>query len=259
MRRPRRRAAEPDDEESEEAVGPLSDRLVMDLTAQRTLALRDALCGQSRHCLGGGDAQPCAVRLLPALTRGPLAWRSRASRPTSKARRRGSQTPRRGAPSPNGTNVGQCVCRRTWAKLGGSSAPCRRDELLDPSGPLRWSDPQRGEEPRSNASRRFGPTPMPWLRRWTSTCALTGKRMSGAIFGPRDQGADRRSSARGGVGAGGGADRRDEEAGHGGGGGPASRRQGVAAVRPAPSRASRAQPVGEAEDMELGEGVEATA
>ena len=38
-------APEPDEEEAEEAVGLLSDKMVMDLTAQRTLALRDALAG----------------------------------------------------------------------------------------------------------------------------------------------------------------------------------------------------------------------
>jgi ParB family chromosome partitioning protein len=38
-------AGEAPDEEPEEPAGPLSDRLVMDLTAHRTLALRDALAG----------------------------------------------------------------------------------------------------------------------------------------------------------------------------------------------------------------------
>ena len=57
--------SEIDTPEEDETIRPLSDRLVTELTAHRTLALRDARGERSAHRLPGGAARPLPQRLLP--------------------------------------------------------------------------------------------------------------------------------------------------------------------------------------------------
>ena len=61
----RRRADRAVEEDDDDAIKPLPDRLITELTAHRTLALRDALANEPARRLPGGAAQVRAGDLLP--------------------------------------------------------------------------------------------------------------------------------------------------------------------------------------------------
>ncbi|MCR5877603.1 ParB/RepB/Spo0J family partition protein [Phenylobacterium sp. J367] len=83
------------DEADEDAGPPLSERLVLDLTAHRTLALRDALGGQPHRRPVGGGSQLGAVRLLPALRPRLLSGDQGCHRLSRRARAGHRRHPRR--------------------------------------------------------------------------------------------------------------------------------------------------------------------
>ena len=99
-----------DTSEEDDAIRPLSDRLVTELTAHRTLALRDALANEPNVAFQAVLHALC----LSAFYRLPptAAWRSRRRTPASARRRRGWRRPPRPGPSTPGTSNGPSDCRR---------------------------------------------------------------------------------------------------------------------------------------------------
>ena len=75
------------DEDEDDAIKPLPDRLITELTAHRTLALRDALANEPAIAFTGGAAQFRAGDLLPLRDRRAAAWRLRSGRRRSRLRR----------------------------------------------------------------------------------------------------------------------------------------------------------------------------
>ena len=115
--------ASPDPEaaEEDETIRPLSDRLVTELTAHRTLALRDAVANDP-HVAFQAVLHALCLQVFYRYAPTP-AWRSRRSIRASAPRRRAWRTPRRPRRSrrdmPNG--AGSCPRRRPT-----SGTLCRR-------------------------------------------------------------------------------------------------------------------------------------
>ena len=136
-------ASEPEAPEEDDTIRPLSDRLVTELTAHRTLALRDGVANDPQVAFPGGPARPLPQCLLPLRRQAPAGDHGEAVSLLGTGARPGRDRFRKGDRcSPRA--MGQAVAGNTGRSLEHADG-IRQRQPVGAVRPLRLAHRQRGE------------------------------------------------------------------------------------------------------------------